>query len=57
MYLALEAARKREQTEEFKETYAQRAGVEGVHAQGVRRMGGALGRATLESLERIFNMS
>jgi transposase len=38
-YLALEAARKREQTEEFKETYAQRAGVEGVHAQGVRRMG------------------
>lgn len=36
---ALEAARKREQTEEFKELYAGRAGVEGVHAQGVRTMG------------------
>ncbi len=29
---ALEAARKREQTEEFKELYAHRAGVEGVYA-------------------------
>jgi transposase len=36
---ALEVARKREQTEEFKDMYARRAGVEGVHAQGVRRMG------------------
>lgn len=38
-YLALEAARQREQTEEFAELYDQRAGIEGVHAQGVRRMG------------------
>lgn len=38
-HLALEAARQREQTEEFKKEYAGRAGVEGVHAQGVRRMG------------------
>lgn len=38
-HFALEAARKLEQTEEFAELYAQRAGVEGVHAQGVRRMG------------------
>lgn len=38
-YLALEAARQREQTQEFTELYAARAGVEGVHAQGVRRMG------------------
>jgi Transposase DDE domain len=29
----------REQTEEFAELYDQRAGIEGVHAQGVRRMG------------------
>jgi transposase len=36
---ALEVARKREQTEEFKDMYARHAGVEGVHAQGVRRMG------------------
>jgi transposase len=38
-HVALEAARQREQTEEFTELYAQRAGVEGVHAQGTRRMG------------------
>jgi transposase len=38
-HFALEAARQREQTEEFKQAYAKRAGVEGVHAQGVRRMG------------------
>ena len=38
-YLALEAARQRERTEEFTELYAGRAGIEGVHAQGVRRMG------------------
>ena len=38
-HFALDAARQREKTEEFKEEYAKRAGVEGVHAQGVRRMG------------------
>jgi len=38
-HFALDAARKLEQTEEFKKEYAGRAGVEGVHAQGVRRMG------------------
>jgi transposase len=38
-HFALEAARQREQTEEFKQEYARRAGVEGVHAQGVRTMG------------------
>ena len=37
--VALEAARLREQTKEFAELYAQRAGIEGAHAQGVRRMG------------------
>jgi transposase len=37
-HFALDAARKREQTEEFKKEYARRAGVEGVHAQGVRTM-------------------
>jgi transposase len=36
---ALAAAWSREQTEKFKQEYAKRAGVEGVHAQGVRRMG------------------
>jgi transposase len=36
---SLDAARQREQTEAFKQDYARRAGVEGVHAQGVRRMG------------------
>ncbi len=34
-----EAARQREQTEEFAQLYDQRAGIEGTHAQGVRRMG------------------
>lgn len=38
-HFALDAARQREQTEEFKQEYARRAGIEGVHAQGVRRMG------------------
>jgi transposase len=38
-HFALDAARQREQTEAFKQDYARRAGVEGVHAQGVRRMG------------------
>jgi transposase len=38
-HFALDAARQREQTEAFKQAYAMRAGVEGVHAQGVRRMG------------------
>jgi transposase len=38
-HFALATARQREQTEEFKQEYAQRAGVEGVHAQGVRTMG------------------
>jgi len=38
-YEALEAARRREQTEEFAQVYDQRAGIEGTHAQGVRRMG------------------
>jgi transposase len=32
-HVALDAARKLEQTEEFKQEYAQRAGVEGVHAE------------------------
>jgi len=36
---ALEAARQREQTAEFAQLYAHRAGIEGTHAQGVRRMG------------------
>jgi transposase len=38
-HVALEAARQREQTEEFAELYAGGAGIEGVHAQGVRRTG------------------
>ena len=36
---ALFAARKREQTDEFKDTYRHRAGIEGTHSQGVRTMG------------------
>ncbi len=36
---ALFAARKREDTDEFKETYRHRAGIEGTHSQGVRAMG------------------
>jgi transposase len=38
-HFALEAARQREQTEAFQHDYARRAGIEGAHAQGVRRMG------------------
>jgi transposase len=36
---ALFAARKREGTEEFKQTYRHRAGIEGTHSQAVRAMG------------------
>lgn len=38
-HFALVAARQREQTEAFARLYDQRAGIEGTHAQGVRRMG------------------
>jgi transposase len=36
---ALFAARKREDTDEFKDTYRHRAGIEGTHSQAVRRLG------------------
>jgi transposase len=36
---ALFAARQRESTDAFKETYRHRAGIEGTHSQGVRTMG------------------
>jgi DDE family transposase len=36
---ALFAARQREQTDAFKDTYRHRAGIEGTHSQGVRTMG------------------
>jgi transposase len=36
---ALFAARKREETHEFKEAYRHRAGIEGTHSQAVRTMG------------------
>jgi transposase len=36
---AIEAARQRQETPEFTAQYAQRAGVEGTHAQGIRRCG------------------
>jgi transposase len=36
---ALFAARKREETKEFKDIYRHRAGIEGLHSQGVRTMG------------------
>lgn len=36
---ALLAARKREDTEAFKDTYRHRAGIEGTHSQGVRSLG------------------
>jgi hypothetical protein len=36
---ALLAARKREDTDEFKDTYRHRVGIEGVHSQGTRSMG------------------
>lgn len=36
---ALFAARQREETDEFKDTYRHRAGIEGTHSQGVRTMG------------------
>lgn len=38
-YEAQEAARKRQETEEFKALYGKRAGIEGTLSQGVRRMG------------------
>jgi transposase len=36
---ALQVARQRQETAAFKAQYAQRAGVEGTHSQGVRRCG------------------
>ena len=36
---ALLAARHREGTEEYKQLYRHRAGIEGTHSQGVRAMG------------------
>jgi transposase len=39
LHEALQQARKREQTEEFKEEYKRRAGVEGTISQGVRAFG------------------
>jgi transposase len=36
---ALFAARSRESTDAFKETYRHRAGIEGTHSQGTRTMG------------------
>jgi transposase len=38
-YLALEAARQRQETDDFKEKYKQRAGIEGTISQGVRACG------------------
>jgi len=38
-YEAWQAARKRQSTEEFRQQSAARAGVEGTHAQGIRRCG------------------
>jgi transposase len=36
---AIQAARQRQETPEFKAQYAQRAGIEGTHSQGIRRCG------------------
>ena len=36
---AIQAARQRQETPEFKAQYARRAGIEGTHAQGIRRCG------------------
>jgi transposase len=36
---AIQAARQRQETAEFKAQYAQRAGIEGTHSQGIRRCG------------------
>jgi Transposase DDE domain len=36
---AIQAARQRQETAEFKAPYARRAGIEGTHAQGIRRCG------------------
>ena len=38
-YEALQTARQRQTTEEFAQQYAPRAGIEGTHAQGIRRCG------------------
>jgi len=49
-YAALQLARQREDTKEFKELYRKRAGIEGTISQGVRRMG--LRRSRYLGLER-----
>jgi transposase len=37
--MAIQAARQRQQTAEFKTEYARRAGIEGTHTQAIRRCG------------------
>ncbi len=49
-YEALQARRAEQQTLEFRQQYATRAGIEGTHSQGVRRMG--LRRARYEGLQK-----
>jgi len=49
-YEALQARRAEQQTLEFRHQYATRAGIEGTHSQGVRRMG--LRRARYEGLQK-----
>ncbi len=49
-YQAQEQARHRQETEAFKTLYGERAGIEGTHSQGVRRMG--LGRSRYLGLAR-----
>ena len=39
MHEALQAAQRRQETEEFRQQYAARAGIEGTHEQAVRRCG------------------
>jgi transposase len=38
-YEALQSARQNQETEEFRKSYAARAGIEGTHAQAIRRCG------------------
>ncbi len=48
---ALQARRQEQQTQEFRQQYATRAGIEGTLSQGVRRMG--LRRARYDGLQKV----
>jgi hypothetical protein len=55
-FTALQAARQRQQTPEFKDVYAKRAGIEGTFSQGVRAFGLRRSRSMGEAKTRLQHL-